>query len=188
MSLSGTRFELVSISIARQTSTRGGRRTRRHGTCGRHSWPELETEAYRVYRLRNESADLFEQAWPCFRPCVEARVERDFSEGDGLDDYQSAAFSAMNRAVSQPPAVGVPQLPEARPPAQGVLPYRQSSLSAVYFRGPRVSSPVLLSTDERDSHAILRRRTDHDDLAEFLSSVAGPVSPAVAREPAPPSR
>ncbi len=57
-------------------------------------WPELETEAYGVYlRLRDESADLFEhEAWPLFRPCVEARVERDFSEGDGLDDYQCGSL------------------------------------------------------------------------------------------------
>lgn len=57
-------------------------------------WIEIENEALRLYlRLRNESADAFErEAWELLRPHVEARVERDFLEGDGLEGYQCGSL------------------------------------------------------------------------------------------------
>jgi hypothetical protein len=65
-------------------------------SAGDFTLPEWLAFEARAERLCGEtaSAELFERrAWEeVFRPAVEARVERDFSEGDGLDDFQCGSL------------------------------------------------------------------------------------------------
>jgi hypothetical protein len=84
------------VDILRKTDLNKDRskNTATPGNFDDPSWIELENQAYQVYlRMKDTEANLFEQeAWNIFRPAVEARVERDFSEGDGLDNYQCGSL------------------------------------------------------------------------------------------------
>lgn len=78
--------------------------TRTAGDLTLPEWLSLEQQARNIYeKTKDSSADMFEeQAWKVFRPVVEARVERDFHEGDGMDDYQcgSLRYDALPKRLS----------------------------------------------------------------------------------------
>lgn len=84
------------VDILRKTNLNPGlsKNTRDAGDFSDPRWIELEGRAFEVYRRhRNTDAGRFEDAaWSVFRPVVEARVERDFLESDGLDDYQCGSL------------------------------------------------------------------------------------------------
>jgi hypothetical protein len=85
------------VDILRKSDLNPGRSkvTPTAGDFSNPRWIALEEEAYRLYlQVRYENADLFErEAWKIFGPVIEARVERDFNEGDGLDEYQCGSLS-----------------------------------------------------------------------------------------------
>jgi hypothetical protein len=84
------------VDILRKSDLNPGRSkaTRTAGDFSDPRWIALEEEAHRLYlQVRDQNADLFErEAWKIFGPVIEARVERDFNEGDGLDDYQCGSL------------------------------------------------------------------------------------------------
>lgn len=57
-------------------------------------WLQCEKQAHQIYQdTKNLTADRFEtEAWEVFRREVEARVERDYFEGDGLENYQCGSL------------------------------------------------------------------------------------------------
>lgn len=84
------------VDILRKTDLNPGlsKNTPDAGDFSDPRWLDLETRAHAVYvREKSTDADCFETlAWEVFKPAVEARVERDFGEGDGLDDYQCGSL------------------------------------------------------------------------------------------------
>ena len=82
------------IDIFRKTDLNKGpsKNTYEAGDFTLPRWLEVEAQAERLCR-ESASAEEFERrAWEVFRPLVEARVERDFAEGDMLDNYQCGSL------------------------------------------------------------------------------------------------
>lgn len=110
------------VDILRKTDLNTGRskNTPTAGNFDDPRWIELEDKAYQTYlRVKDADANLFEQeAWNIFRPVVEARVERDFNEGDGLDDYQcgSLRYHDRRRFLSYRLTAGLSYLRHGCPP------------------------------------------------------------------------
>jgi hypothetical protein len=130
------------VDILRKTDLNKGRskNTPTPGDFDDSSWIRLENRAYQAFlRHQNTNASLFEQeAWDIFRPVVEARVERDFNEGDGLDNYQcgSLRYHERRRFLSYRLAAGLSYL-------------RHGCSSKVFFHiGNRVSPRSIFDNRE----------------------------------------
>jgi len=110
------------VDILRKTDLNPGRskNTPTGGNFNDPRWIELENKAYEIFlRTRDEDADSLELgAWNIFRPVVEARVERDFSEGDGLDNCQcgSLRYHDRRRILGHRLRAGLGFLGHGRPP------------------------------------------------------------------------
>jgi len=82
------------VDIFRKTDINAGpsKNTKTAGDFTLPAWLDLETRAEALCREAG-SADAFEtRAWELFRSTVEARIGRDFAEGDNLDNYQCGSL------------------------------------------------------------------------------------------------
>ena len=93
------------VDIFRKTELNRGlsKNTYTAGDFALPEWVEMETRA-EALELGCASAEEFEaRAWEeVFRRVVEARVERDFAEGDGLDNYQCGSLRYNEPKPGQP--------------------------------------------------------------------------------------
>lgn len=98
------------VDIFRKTDINQGRskNTIEAGDFTLPEWLEVEARLHRVHdATRGLDANAFEtRAWEVLRPTVEARVERDFTEGDGLDNFQCGSLRYNTKASGDPPRVG----------------------------------------------------------------------------------
>jgi len=84
------------VDIYRKTNLNPGlsKNTPTPGDFSLPQWRQLERAMEIVFhKSKSTSAEVFEnEAWRLLRPFVEARVERDFREGNGLDNYQCGSL------------------------------------------------------------------------------------------------
>ncbi len=96
------------VDIFRKTDINKGRskNTMLSGDFSLPEWIAIEEQLVRLHAATRD-ADTFERrAWEVLRPTVEARVERDFLEGDGLDDFQCGSLRYNMSLSGDPPGVG----------------------------------------------------------------------------------
>jgi hypothetical protein len=109
------------VDIFRKTDLNKGpsKNTSRPRNFSDPGWTELENAAYQIYlHEKDTTAERFEQeAWNIFRRVVEARVERDFNEGDGLEGYQcgSLRYHDLRRFLSYKLTAGLSYLTRGVP-------------------------------------------------------------------------
>lgn len=98
------------VDIFRKTDINAGlsKNTIEAGDFSLPAWLALEEKLEVAYqRCAAESSETFEEeAWAILRETVLARTERDFNEGDGLDNFNCGSLRYNLKPQGTPPRVG----------------------------------------------------------------------------------